>query len=772
LISLATSVKAIVGSGVKVTYAADWTEYHHTENGWYNLDSLWASPNIDFIGIDAYFPLTDEVQSGITKQKIKDGWTSGEGYDWYYSDEQRTNKVGLQSEYAWKNIAWWWSNYHTNPNESQTSWVPQSKKIWFTEYGFPSVDGCSNQPNVFYDPESSESELPRFSEGKVDFFAQRMALEATEEAWANSTMIEQRFVWTWDARPYPFYPHYNFIWQDSLLWKYGHWIEGKLGSTLSSDVIYDLKTLTDLNDSDLEMTELYEDIDGLVVNERMMVKEVIEIMQKVNNFDCIETDGKIKFIPKSNDIKVALTQDDIIGEFNVEILNENKIPQRVDITYIDKDLTYEAGNASAERNIPESYIKDTISLPVVLADYKAKAIAEKELYLNWIERTAYKFKVSSEYIYVNSGNIITVTYNDIVHEIRILDLILHNDESLTIYGVRHDSNIYQKVEDTIGENLEAGDLQNSDDETDLEILDLPAISENDLNEAKLYFSVNAKENGWPGCALYSSKDDGLNFDYVNESLLGSNTGKAYSVLGDANTDYFDYKNTLIVKLNAYINMQLESVSEAELFTGKNIAIVGSEIVQFKNAVLNSDGTYTLSCLLRGAFGTEEEITNHTLGERFVLFDGALLSKKIDSHFIGSEMQYKAVAFGDDLSNVTAENFTSTANNLKPLAPVHVCGERNESGDLTTSWKRRARGYSGWRDYIDLPLVEKTELYEIDIFGESNEVVRTIDSITSPTCAYTAVQQTTDFGSVQSSIKMKVYQMSDVVGRGKPALYTL
>ncbi|MCC8483962.1 MAG: glycoside hydrolase TIM-barrel-like domain-containing protein [Rickettsia endosymbiont of Labidopullus appendiculatus] len=30
------------------------------------------------------------------------------------------------------------------------------KPIWFTEFGFPSVDGCSNQPNVFYDPSSCE----------------------------------------------------------------------------------------------------------------------------------------------------------------------------------------------------------------------------------------------------------------------------------------------------------------------------------------------------------------------------------------------------------------------------------------------------------------------------------------------------------------------------------------------------------------------------------------------------------------------------------------
>lgn len=105
LINLAASVKSVMGSSVKITYAGDWSEYHST-NGWYHLDPLWASPNIDFVGIDAYFPLTDEEEpsAGFTEQKIIDGWTSGEGYDYYYADEARTNKQPLQSEYAWKNI--------------------------------------------------------------------------------------------------------------------------------------------------------------------------------------------------------------------------------------------------------------------------------------------------------------------------------------------------------------------------------------------------------------------------------------------------------------------------------------------------------------------------------------------------------------------------------------------------------------------------------------------------------------------------------------------
>ncbi|MFC1659588.1 hypothetical protein ACFL0U_03415, partial [Pseudomonadota bacterium] len=280
------------------------------------------------------------------------------------------------------------------------------------------------------------------------------------------------------------------------------------------------------------------------------------------------------------------------------------------------------------------------------------------------------------------------------------------------------------------------------------------------------------EIGWPGCVLYQSKDDGMNYDYADERASDSNSGKTYSILGHANPDYFDYKNKLIVKLNSKIDTQLETVSEAELFSGKNIAVVGNEIIQFKSAVLNADGTYTLRILLRGAFGTEDKITNHTLGERFILFDGSLMSKKVENYEIGIPMKYKVAAFGKNLADVEVNTFTSNAKNLRPLAPVYISGKRNLESDLIITWKRRARGYSGWRDYVDLPLIEKIELYEVEILDESNNVIRTINSLTSATYTYTSDQQIMDFGSVQLNVKVRIYQISDVVGRGNSKISVL
>ena len=102
--------------------------------------------------------------------------------------------------------------------------------------------------------------------------------------------------------------------------------------------------------------------------------------------------------------------------------------------------------------------------------------------------------------------------------------------------------------------------------------------------------------------------------------------------------------------------------------------------------------------------------------------------------------------------------------LRPLSPAHVRGAR-AAGDLAITWVRRTRiGGDSW-DAVEVPLGEDTERYEVDILDGAT-VKRTLTA-TSPTATYTAAQQTADFGAPQSSVSLRVYQLSPVHGRGTP-----
>jgi hypothetical protein len=168
--------------------------------------TLWASANIDAVAFDNYWPLSDwrDTPPNIDQAVKPDGTLTAitdydylmanvrgeEGYAWFYASQadraaQRRTPItdGAYSKawvFRYKYVWSWWSNQHFNrpggiESASPTDWVPKSKPIWFTELGCPSIDKGSNQPNVFYDPKSSENAIPYFSSAASDTLIRRRA---------------------------------------------------------------------------------------------------------------------------------------------------------------------------------------------------------------------------------------------------------------------------------------------------------------------------------------------------------------------------------------------------------------------------------------------------------------------------------------------------------------------------------------------------------------------------------------------------------------------
>jgi hypothetical protein len=221
-----------------------------------------------------------------SKPYLKANIEGGEKYHWFYydsdnlgrgldpsgSDTQTSRPKGdrlfqsrnpyfaNQQLLANKQIRWWWNNEHKAIYDDGlgdgfashgpfTRWRPQSKSITFTEYGFPTCDRATNQPNAFFDVKSVESATPFWSiwdpadgarfRPRADERLTFLALQAVYEYWVedgkNETsltgvkMIEPTFmsVWNWDARPFPVFPLRGDVWGDAGNWRSGNWLSGK-----------------------------------------------------------------------------------------------------------------------------------------------------------------------------------------------------------------------------------------------------------------------------------------------------------------------------------------------------------------------------------------------------------------------------------------------------------------------------------------------------------------------------------------------------------------
>jgi hypothetical protein len=180
---------------------------------YFNLDPLWAHPEIGAIGIDNYMPLErlarwrprggnpDGARFANDSAAFGAAIAGGEGFDWYYADKPGRDArdrlpitdglAGKDWVYRIKDLRGWWQNQHFDriggvEAGTPSPWVPGSKPFWFTELGCPAVDKGPNQPNLFPDPKSSESAIPWYSSGGRDDLAQRAFLEAHLDHWSGA----------------------------------------------------------------------------------------------------------------------------------------------------------------------------------------------------------------------------------------------------------------------------------------------------------------------------------------------------------------------------------------------------------------------------------------------------------------------------------------------------------------------------------------------------------------------------------------------------------
>ncbi|AHX03887.1 GTA TIM-barrel-like domain protein [Ehrlichia chaffeensis str. Heartland] len=762
LIKLASYVKNQMGNNIIVTYAADWREYH-SYNGYYNMDTLWSSKDIDVVGINAYFPLTDIPQpiDGFSEQDIINGWCSGEGYDYFYTNpETKQGKIPYTEnnhQYSWKNIKKWWSQYHINPDNTITTWIPKLKKIWFTQYGFQSIDNCTSQPSVSIDYQYNKN--PIFSKGHVNFHAQKVAINGTIKTWDNSDIVEQMFLWGWDIRPYPHFPELKNTWKDAKNWQTGYWIQEKLSLLEISHIIYDLLKSTGLQNNQIKIQNLHNEIDGYIITERQSTKSILNVLKDLYNFEIVEQDNTLAVIQENQLLLYNISSNDILSndKNNSQKIIKTKasnLVHSINFMYINKNHEY---NVSSQRvripNFENSTIQD-IQVPIVLSDNQAKTIAEN--ILNKKSNNKYNFYLTLpiKYVWLNTNDIIQVEYNHVLYKIKIINIYLENI-SISIEGVLYNSSL------TTQHLIPDNDFNSYSDkyiiENPIHIFDFPCIHNIDNI---LYFAITRIKSVWEGSILYSYEDQDEHYKNVLSIDTEATTGITISNLGIGPIAIPDQTNKITIFLKTG---QLHSIKSLFMDNSSNLALIGDEIIQFQNVKQIRENIYQLSYMLRGRFGTERHIDQHHKKELFTLLDN-LPYLKINQSLINKSLIYKVV-LKKSTSYAKQSTYTYYANNLKPLPVTHVKGNRDIYNNLTINWVRRARINGEWNDNTDTPIDEKFESYDIEISDNQNIVKRTITVKDSTTFVYSAQQQKIDFNSIQEKINVTIYQNSYIIGRG-------
>jgi len=686
LADLAADVRTMLGPDTGLTYAADWSEYfgYHPQDGsgdvFFHLDELWSHPAIDAVGIDAYFPLSDwrdgaHVDGAIYNDVydldyLTGNVEGGEGYDWYYAS-QADRDAQIRSPitdwiYRYKDLRNWWSQEHRNiingVAQTPTKWVPQSKPFWLTEIGCPAVDMGANQPNLFSDGKSVESNIPYYSKGSRDDMIQRRYLESLIGYWEQGELnptseIDERpmidlsaiSVWTWDARPFPDFPARTDVWSDGPNWQRGHWVSGRLGGVALQDVIAEICDDVGLDATDLSGVNGL--VSGFIIDRPMRAKDALAPL--VDGYDLVvsERAGQVSFATLSSLPVMLISAQDLLAQDSGPIqftVDDNMSSLRdARLTFIDATRDYQIATISAQNELAETVRIAQMQAPILMDPAQAKSIVENRLARSEPSRRAARFSIPIQSA-PSVGDLITLPQTDGVWQVVQIRTGLQADIDCIALPGRFTSTV-----------VSGG---------------IPAALSNPQwvsEPVALTFDLPGTEGLQVGALQDPFRVTELGFQ--SERVTLNTPIKIGALLTDLSIQpatQWDRQSHIEIYMPYGAGF---SVPELDVLNGANRFALetsqGWEVIAAANITLIGEQTYRLHTLLRGLNNSDDMMVEVIpAGARIVKLDNGLGTLRVDDDFIGEILDISVSSAGR--AGVSAMH-QYRATHLRPLSVVHV-----------------------------------------------------------------------------------------------------
>lgn len=805
LCDLAAEARALLGPDVRLSYAADWSEYfgYHPADGsgdvWFHLDPLWSHPAIDAVAIDWYAPLSDWRDG--TGHLDAQHWSSihdaaylqsniegGEGYDWYYASaadrdaQVRTpitdGAAGKPWVYRDKDLVNWWSQpHHDRPggveSPTPTGWVPQSKPIWITEVGCPAVDKGANRPNVFVDPKSSESTLPHYSDGKRDDLIQRRYLEAFHTYWDpdaghnpvsavyGGPMLDPDLihVWTWDARPYPDFPGREEIWSDGANWRLGHWLTGRAGLAPLAGVVTEIGAQCDLQADASALDGL---VSGFVLSGPVTGRSALEPLALAYGFTVRESGAGIALLNRDAGAEIALEDQDLVLPDQGEALRRERLPAgflpaNVRLRFIGDRLDYETQSVLADHAAHAGGdIVDQV-WPLLADEEQARDWARSVLLEEWAGSDQLGFELPPSQMALEPSDRfrITGTAADAVFRIDSTS----GGEVRRIQASRYTP----RVGSIRGSETGAPGTPSGRSRPALALLDIALLAEESGDRDGVLLAASASP--WPGSLAVHAGPDAATLEYRSAVTRRTVFGECVSGFVPGLPGRWQQGADVHVRI---FDGSLGSSDTLAVLNGANrIAVEGEMgwlILQFMTAELTGDGEYRLSDLLHNDLAAPLAIE---AGARLIVLDALPDTLPVPDYERGVDMVMRA---GDPRLPVQSPfletvPFTYLGVDLAPLSPVHLTWDRVAVG-YRFRWIRRSRiGGDDWAAPVT-PLGETREAYQVT-FRDGVTVLTGLE-VTETEYLLSASDASSLYAGGGAQPVMSIAQLSDRYGPGAPA----
>jgi len=467
-----------------------------------------------------------------------------------------------------------------------------------------------------------------------------------------------------------------------------------------------------LTAEDIDISELEElPLVGYSLDRMTTARDALKQMATAFLFDGYESDYKLKFRSRGGDSVVNIPEDWIVrngedGVIKESLTQELEMAVRISINYYDIERDHQQNSQTAKRKVapyPTMWTakEDLIDLPITWDADSAKQCAEKLLKMAWANRIGHQFSLPWRYLKYDPTDVITITMeNQTVYNLRLTEANIGSDFSIEGSAVTEVATAYVSTAQGVRSPSPVQSLEGDGSAFPI-IMNTPLLRDVDYDTSGssiCYFSAGTNEVNFNGAAVYI--DNGADYQAIGVVDSQTTTGYVANTLPNT-TSYEATDETTVLRVRlSDPSMELESVTQDDILNFEaNSALVGKEIIQFRDAELLPSGEWALTGILRARRGTNYAVNNHQRGETFLLVNSLSTSKfsRPPESYVTTRL-FKAAPLSVTLADVVPVSVDLIPRDLMPYTPEAV-KVTDDGTDVVISAERRSRVTASLRDGV-------------------------------------------------------------------------
>lgn len=459
------------------------------------------------------------------------------------------------------------------------------------------------------------------------------------------------------------------------------------GTMLLSEVVSELCAQANLPPDLIDVTDLTTTpVRGFTVTNRYPCSSALQSLSKVFFFSPSNSNDKVKFTMMGSDSVATILESDMIDDGDREDPDNSRRGDTINVPRVLHWVYYDiAGGLAADMQSSErpedgkNVGHQTVECSVIQsADEAATACAKVHAMMEVAQKGEIEFSLPDNFLRLTESDPIIVQVGAKM-ERAVIQKVDIDDGEQRYRCVRGRQSIHTMEVEGIPAAPVTPPPSSIKGPTRIDVLDIPLWRDVD-DRLGFWVAISGIYSSWPGATVEMSIDGGANYPYSSGSNVPAVIGSLITELADQPAEYPDEVSSCQVAISTPSAL-LENTDLTGLLNGRNLALIGNEIVQFASADEVSEGVWELSYFLRGRKASGS--SHHDIGERFVLLDDRVFFVPAELTWRNRTLTFRATTFDTPVEEATIEAVGFVGKNQIERAVANLAAHRDGTNAVAT-----------------------------------------------------------------------------------------